>query len=539
MKIEKINSSIYLKSTENPAENNELSMRMFNADFNKDEGLRVEKNENNQEYEKTYTKTTRDENGNEVILIYRSKDGALLQKETKYSYGYSFTEFIKPGTNIIQRAVEKNTDGNIIAEEVYYENSPFGLKEIKEFEPKTGKITQIASYENGSEKALSKTIYDNDYTTVMTLAYGEPEETTVYRKDGSIEQQIIPQIINGEKRYLSSIYREDGTLYSEGTYADAYATFPIEETEYSYDGTTVDSKEYTAENSKVYRERFDANGSLRVREIYDQTGRKLQDRLIYDKEGKKYIHTQYNSGGEIIHYDKNTQSVANTPFQEKLLNGKIDTSFKQGLAGTCYIASTIKSLLSTEKGKEILANSIKYDDKNDISTITFNGVQKEYSFTKEEIEKAMGRLGTGDPDFTAFLLGYEKYRAEELHKAVDGGLGTEVIEALTGNQCETNIIFGMQTYSITNETLDKLQKDMETKEMVITAGTPPKEVRTEFSEKDYKLGFINSHAYAIKQITDDSIVLIEPGKDKEIKISRETFLKKFISYSAADLNQNQ
>ena len=369
----------------------------------------------------------------------------------------------------------------------------------------------------------------------MSLLNGEPEETTVYRKDGSIEQKTTPQIIEGEKRYQSSTFREDGTLFSSGIYADSYAIFPIEQTEYSFDGKTIDAKEYTVNNNSVHRERYDAKGNLRVKEIYDRTGRSLEERIIYDPKGEEFIRTQYGANGEITHYEKNENSVANLPFKEKLLNGKIDTSFKQGLAGTCYIASTIKSLLETETGRQVLANSIKYDETSETSTIMFHGVQKEYSFTKEEIEKAMGRLGTGDPDFTAFLLGYEKYRTEELNRPIDGGLGSEVLDALLGTQGETNILFGSVTVTMTNETLDKLQKDLETKEMVITAGTPPKDIRTEFSEKDNKMGLLNSHAYAIKQITNDSVVLIEPGKDKEIKVSRETFLKKFVSYFAVDL----
>ena len=534
MEIKKIDSSTIIK-TNQTQESQINSPQMFSAEFNKEEGLEVEKQTPQQDSKETYTKISKDENGNETILTYRSRDNALIQREIKYSYGYTKTEFIKPGTNIVQSSTEKDSDGKITAQATYYENSPFGVKEIKEISPSTGETTMISYYENGSDTATSKTIYENGYTTVMTLLNGEPEETTVYRKDGSIEQKTTPQIIEGEKRYQSSTFREDGTLFSSGIYADSYAIFPIEQTEYSFDGKTIDAKEYTVNNNSVHRERYDAKGNLRVKEIYDRTGRSLEERIIYDQKGEEFIRTQYGANGEITRYEKNENSTANLPFKEKLLNGKIDTSFKQGLAGTCYIASTIKSLLETETGRQVLANSIKYDETSGTSTIMFHGVQKEYSFTKEEIEKAMGRLGTGDPDFTAFLLGYEKYRTEELQRAIDGGLGSEVIEAFLGTQGETNVMFGSMTITITNETLDKLQKDMENSDILITAGTPPKDIRTEFSEKDNKMGLLNSHAYAIKQITNESVVLIEPRKDKEIKVSRETFLKKFVSYFAVDL----
>lgn len=534
MEIKKIDSNTITK-TNQIQESQIHSPQMFSAEFNKEEGLEIEKQTPQQDSKETYTKISKDSDGNETILTYRSRDNVLIQREIKYNYGYVKTEFIKPGTNIVQKSTEKDSEGSIIAEATYYENAPFGIKEIKEISPTTGKTTMISYYENGYDNATSKTMYDNEYTTVMTLLNGEPEETSVYRKDGSIEQKITPQIIEGEKRYQSSTFREDGTLYSSGIYADSYAIFPIEETEYSFDGKTIDAKEYTVNSSNVHRERYDEKGNIRVKEIYDRSGRTLEERIIYDKKGEAFIHTKYGANGEITYYEKNENSVANLPFKEKLLDGKIDTSFKQGLAGTCYIASTIKSLLETETGRQVLANSIKYDETSGTSTIMFHGVQKEYSFTKEEIEKAMGRLGTGDPDFTAFLLGYEKYRTEELQRAIDGGLGSEVIEALLGTQGETNVMFGSMTITITNETLDKLQKDMENSDILITAGTPPKDIRTEFTEKDNKMGLLNSHAYAIKQITNESVVLIEPGKDKEIKVSRETFLKKFVSYFAVDL----
>lgn len=536
MEIKKIESSTIVKT--NPTQESQIkSPQMFSAEFNKEEGLEVEKQTTQQNEKETYTKISKDESGNETILTYRSRDNALIQREIKYGYSYTKTEFIKPGTTIVQSSMEKDSEGNILTISNYYETSPFGIKELKEYNVTTGNVASISLYENGSDKATSKTIYDNKYTTVMSLLNGEPEETTIYRKDGSIEQKITPQIIEGEKRYQSSTFREDGTLYSSGTYADSFATFPIDETVYSFDGKTIDAKEYTVNSSNVHRERYDEKGNIRVKEIYDRSGRTLEERIIYDKKGEAFIHTKYGANREITYYEKNENSVANLPFKEKLLDGKIDTSFKQGLAGTCYIASTIRSLLETETGRQVLANSIKYDETSGTSTIMFHGVQKEYSFTKEEIEKAMGRLGTGDPDFTAFLLGYEKYRTEELKRTVDGGLGTEVFTALLGSPGETNILFGSICDTITNETLDKLQKDMETNEMAITVATPPKDVRTEFNEKENKMGLLNSHAYAIKKITNNSVVLVEPGKDKEIKISRETFLKNFILYFAHNLNE--
>ena len=540
MKVEKINESLYLTNMEKSAPNTEVKKQMFSADFNPDDGIQVEKQtQKDDKTPKTYTKKSKDECGNDMVLTYRNSDNALLSREIKYSYGYERTEYIKPGTNIIQKALEKNSDGVVILEENYYEESPFGKKEAIETDPQSGEISSMYFYENGEEQPYFKVIYDRGCKIEETLKDGEPEETTVYRDDGSIEQHIEPFTnTSGQKQYHQTLYREDGTVFSQGIYVEPYAVLSIEETNYACDGETVIAKKYI-KDSLTYHDNYNDDGSVRVREIYDSAGSRMRERIVYDANGEEYIHTKYGSNGEITEYTKNENSVANQPFQEKLLNGKIDTSFKQGQAGTCYIASTVRSMLSTPEGREILSNTIKYNPDNNTSTITFKGVNKEYTFTKEEIEKAMGRLGTGDPDFTAFLLGYEQYRTEELHRTVDGGLGTEVMQVLTGQEGDTNIMFNLLKQEINNDVLDQLQKAMETKSLVLTAGTPPRELHTEFSEKDNKMGLANSHAYCVKQITPDSVYLIEPTTDKEIKISRELFIEKFDSYFVVELTQEQ
>lgn len=542
MKIENIKETSYLTNTETPALNSDIkSMRMFDAEFNENDGIQVEKQEQGKDNSpKTYTKKTQDEAGNDVVLTYRSKDDALITRQIIYSYGDTRTEYIKPRTNIVERAEEKNENGVVILEEEYYSQAPFGKKEAREFDSGSEELASVSLYKNGEDEPYFKTSYDNGYKTEMTLLDGEPEETKVYRPDGSIKQHIKPIAeSNGETKYQSTIYRADGTVFSKGSYMEPYAIISTDEYSYDFDGETVLARKYIGDDSLIYAESYNSDGSVRVREIYGTTGSRLKERIVYDKNGEIFLQTKYGSEGEITEYYKNPDSVANKPFEEKLLNGQIDTSFKQGKAGTCYVASAVKSLLLTEKGKEILKDCIKYDDTNDTSTINFKGVDKEYTFTKEEIAQAMGRLGTGDPDFTAFLLGYEQYRTEELGRPVDGGTALEVVQVLTGGECDSNIMFGTPMFSLSNEILDELQTKMTNSDMLINVGTPPRDVDTEFSENDNKMGLANSHAYCVKQITSDSVYLIEPTTDKEINVSRELFLQKFISYFAKDLNSKQ
>ena len=537
MKVEKINESLYLTNVDSSAQASDVKKEaMFAAEFNSDDGIQLEKHSETQDNTpKTYTKKSKDADGNDVILTYRSKDDSLISREIKYSYGDTRTEFIKAGTSIVEKAEEKNSDGAVILQEIYYTESPFGKKEAEELDPETGELISMAFYENGEELPYFKTDYDDGYKIETTYLYGEPEETIVYRADGSVERHTKSISTNEGKRYENTKYRKDGTVFSHGIFADPYEVMSVEETSYAFDGKTVKAKKYTGKDSRTYFDNYNDDGSVRVREISDSGIGRMKERIVYDENGEIFISTKYGANGEITEYYKNPESVANKPFQEKLLNGKLDTSFKQGQAGTCYIASVVRSLVSTEKGREVLSKTIKYDDSTDTATITFKGANKEYSFTKEEIAKAMGRLGTGDPDFTAFLLGYEQYRTEELHQPIDSGSAVEVVQVLTGKECDSNIMFGMSAYDLSDDILNKLQKQMETKQMMVTAGTPPRDLYTEFSEKDNEMGLANSHAYCIKQITGDSVYLIEPTTDKEIVLSREMFLDKFISFFAVDL----
>ena len=371
----------------------------------------------------------------------------------------------------------------------------------------------------------------------MNLSNGNIEAISIYRKDGSIKEKTAPVLTDNVKCYESTIYRKDGSIYSQGLYSDVYANFVIKEQKYAKDGKSIEYKKYKNEEGNIVLEKYNSKGEIKRKEIYDSQAKKMLERSVYDSEGNLFIYTKYDLDGKIIDYKKNVESSLNEKFNEKLLNGRIDTSFKQGYAGTCYLASTVKSFLKTKSGRNILRETLSFDEESKVEAVKFKWLNKEYKFSQDEIEKAMGRLGNGDPDFTAFLLGYEKYRTEEKQKVVDGAPVYEVLNLFTGKENETNIIWGMRT-PITEDVLDHLQKKMETTDMAIIAATPYSSVDTEFSEKDIKQGFMNSHAYSVVAITDDSVELIEPNTDKKIVVSRNQFIEKIDTYAAADLSSD-
>ena len=107
-----------------------------------------------------------------------------------------------------------------------------------------------------------------------------------------------------------------------------------------------------------------------------------------------------------------------------IINGKISNT-KSGVNGS-WIQSGLKSLSSTEEGKELIKNSI-HKNKDKSITVKFSGINKEYTITKQELKEASRsyvtylndnggkvrdfkkKFSKGDGDVLAFELAFEKY----------------------------------------------------------------------------------------------------------------------------------
>lgn len=407
-----------------------------------------------------------------------------------------------------------------------------------EFDPQDGlKVEKGAVEPQQKKENIVREKYDDGSILERTYEYDEIQREKWFRADGTIGFDTNRTVDKGVERFVQTSYRKDGTKYSESVNEDIAAFRQLSEIKFGRNGKDIVQKTYKNENGEVLKERY-SDGILYVKEVAAKIDGKrkpvLKERIVFNKDGSEYLHTTYGEKGEILDYVKNQRIGKKNydKFSEKKLDGKIDTSFKQGKAGTCYIASTVQSFLLSDVGKECINESLEYDEKTELSKVKLQGAKKEYTFTKDEIKKAMGRLGTGDPDFTALIMGYEKYRTEELGKVVDGGLGDEVAKALTGKETESNLFF--MPIPMDNKLLDKLQKKLETKKTAVTVGTPPEDVDFEFSKKEEKAGFMESHSYAVKEITDKNVTVINPNTQKEIKMTREKFLASFLTYASVD-----
>lgn len=105
------------------------------------------------------------------------------------------------------------------------------------------------------------------------------------------------------------------------------------------------------------------------------------------------------------------------------INGKISNT-KSGAEGS-WISSGLKSLASTDEGKQIIKNSINKDKDGNI-VVNFNGINRSYVISKKElhdasneyisrsneegkVEKFEKKFSKGDGDVLAFELAFEKY----------------------------------------------------------------------------------------------------------------------------------
>ena len=110
-----------------------------------------------------------------------------------------------------------------------------------------------------------------------------------------------------------------------------------------------------------------------------------------------------------------------------IVNGKISNT-KSGVNGS-WIQSGLQSLSATPEGKEIIKNSIRKNDDKSV-TVRFNGINKEYIITKQELKDASRsyvtyksedgqnvvgfkkKFSKGDGDVLAFEVAFEKYCKE-------------------------------------------------------------------------------------------------------------------------------
>lgn len=272
--------------------------------------------------------------------------------------------------------------------------------------------------------------------------------------------------------------------------------------------------------------------------------------------------TQYIQGEEDAYTSRLQTSVYRDV--EIDINKEIE-DFSQGTGADCWLISGLKSLSFTEKGRQIISDSIKINDDGSY-TVSFAGLDNaQYTITEKELQRATQneKYATGDDDVLLMEIAFEKAL-----KDVKNGKYEVPDYVLSQVKYKSDVLYGGQLhtfiYLMTGENSDiayncyhaDLQDDEEYQEQKIQDmqygdlyNTELEEIYDKIEEapQDYvavlsvkngenALGEISvtdvygneivladgSHAISIKSVEDDVLTLVNPwDTSSEIKVEKD------------------
>ena len=328
-------------------------------------------------------------------------------------------------------------------------------------------------------------------------------------------------------------------------------------------------EEVTADNVwtvlAVYQDKTDGKESL-FSGIMGETGLKYDKRAEYCKQIMNKLAERYQERGIYIddilkefdnelNYQKETWTPANAKRLDAIVNklmdrynhidqtenylpnGKIDHDFKQGNTGDCWLIASIKALANSPKGLKMLNDSVKVNKDGSV-TVTLKGVNKTYTFTKEEIN-GNTQLSTGDLDVRAIEMAFDKYFTEE--REVNGKVdlnGNSMITAyniLTGKDGYVNFSFInlFKDREITQEEIDKFNDKNHI--VCVSSHNGKKDINIKAANGSDAL-LTGNHAYAVSRADKNYVYLINPwDTSTEIKVDIQTFKEFFNNLTVVDL----
>jgi len=239
-------------------------------------------------------------------------------------------------------------------------------------------------------------------------------------------------------------------------------------------------------------------------------------------------------------------------------NGVIEYS-KQRKTGDCWLLSGINAMSYCEKGREIIKNALEYHD----GYTTVHTMAGDYDVTDEELgivrglDEIYNQYSSGDDDMLImelamekvcddaanknFIIDYSKFNLMSALKgnkattpsnsSLEGGWSGVAMYLLSGNTCKM-----AQDVEEENQFLDEFASD-KAKNIAMTTSFK-KEVELNDLAGN-KIRLVDDHEYAIKEVSDNSVVLVNPhDSSKEIIISRNDFLENAINMEKTDFSDD-
>lgn len=213
------------------------------------------------------------------------------------------------------------------------------------------------------------------------------------------------------------------------------------------------------------------------------------------------------------------------------VNGYIDNYIAQGITGDCWLITGIENLSYTEKGAKALYDSMSINKDGNID-VYLKGPNLTYTVTLDELKehnKHYTLLSHGDDDMLVFEIAVNKFRQDIADKKIkpdeslpfylyyttdDGYNALTYGEVRQAYWLFTGIIDSQVAHK-NKEDIDKLieQYRKDPKNSLLSVSFYKKNKTNNVNGEEITL--LPSHTYGIKDITEDTITLINPYQNIE------------------------
>lgn len=245
-------------------------------------------------------------------------------------------------------------------------------------------------------------------------------------------------------------------------------------------------------------------------------------------------------------------SIKNVNFVQDYTKGKShidgDAGDSKQVKDDCWLLSGVNAVANTTEGRKAIKKSVRKNPETKQITVYLKGVNREIVTSPEAFTAAKQSKNyvKGDDDVLAIELAVESYKADLLKNGdaknnngpnvidgktvkgdketpLAGGFASDLMFLLTGKKAKTTFNVGKVSLGLMKNSLDNMKKH-------------PQQFAVTCNFKKATNGIVINHAYAVKGIDDNRVILINPwDSSKEESVQIEQFFENVKSLSVLDM----